>query len=98
MSYKPGQCGNPNGRPRKGKTLTEALEKYANKRVGGVSNRDALAKTLFDLALVNKDVAAIKYVYDRIDGRPRETIAADVKGNIISIGLPPGLEDIDPRV
>jgi len=86
MPFARGQSGNPNGRPRKGKTLTEALEKaLKQKGENGKKNSDALATTLVELAIKEKNIAAIKYIMDRVDGRPIETINADLKGNIVDI-------------
>jgi hypothetical protein len=68
---------NRRGRPRKGKTLTDALEKYvASKNEAGERRGEVLARTLFDLALAG-DVAALRYIYDRIDGRPTQRIEAE---------------------
>ena len=60
-----GVSGNPNGRPKKGKSLTEAIER-------GIPY-DLVVKKLKELVMAG-DVAAIKYVCDRVDGRPRETL------------------------
>jgi hypothetical protein len=61
------------GRPRKNKSFTETIEKYAlQKRENGESNREALVRVLFDLAIVDKNLGAIKYITDRVDGKPRE--------------------------
>lgn len=67
--FKKGEVANPNGRPKKGHTLTEALENAVDK--------DDLAKKLVAMAM-GGDVAALKYVYDRVEGRPRETIDQNV--------------------
>jgi len=68
--FKPGNNANPHGRPKKGETLTDALRDAIDK--------DALAQAL--LKLVEKgDVAAIKYAYDRVEGRPKETIEQTIR-------------------
>jgi hypothetical protein len=77
MPFSAGQSGNPKGRPRKNKSLTEALEKELRKRrQTGKTGKAELAKTLVDLAM-GGDIAALKYVYDRIDGKPRETVVLE---------------------
>jgi hypothetical protein len=85
MPFTRGQSGNPGGRPKKGKSLTEALEKaMKRKSSNGKRNYDAMADTLVKLAIEDKNITAIKYIMDRVDGRPKETIvmtdgAIDVK-------------------
>lgn len=63
--WQPGQSGNPAGRPPKGEALTEILKSKVDK--------EEIAEKLLEL-VNNGDLAAIKYVYDRVDGRPKETI------------------------
>jgi hypothetical protein len=76
--FKPGQSGNPHGRPRKGKTLTDILEKELRRKQVKVRDSDgdilitgkeAAARKLLQLAL-SGDVGALKYIFDRIDGKP----------------------------
>jgi hypothetical protein len=70
------------GRPKKGKTLTDILEKhgkrrdieYVDEKTGEVkkrSRKEELARELWALAM-DGDIQAIKYIYDRIDGKPTE--------------------------
>jgi hypothetical protein len=61
---------NRNGRPKKGETLTDALREIVDK--------DAVAQKLVEMAMERGDLAALKYIYDRIDGRPVETIQQHV--------------------
>ncbi len=85
--FKKGVSGNPKGRPKKKATLTNILEDYGQREHYkkdniSISKMHALAETLWELAL-NKDMFAIKYIYDRIDGKPLQQIQADVKSDII---------------
>ena len=64
--FLPGESGNPNGRPPKGEALTDALRAKVDK--------DTLASKLIEMALEKGDLGALKYIYDRIDGRPVETV------------------------
>ena len=77
MRFQPGQSGNPGGRPKKGGTLTDALREYADEtdvefKGAMISRKKALAQKVWQLAL-NGDLAALKYIYDRIDGLPIAT-------------------------
>ena len=76
---------NRKGRPKKGQSLTDILDYNLDmKNKDGVLYRDGVAKKLIQLAL-SGDVAAIKYIMDRIDGRPAETIKASVQNSFIDI-------------
>lgn len=75
MPFVKGQSGNPNGRPKKEHSLTQILEKLgelSDVTYNGakVSRKQALAEAIWQKAITDKDMAAIKYIYDRIDGQP----------------------------
>jgi len=95
MPLPKGKTNNPHGRPKKDTSLTEVLSKYGNKRIKlpehlkeneelkeleGMKCKDALAKKLWQLAVYKNEITAIKYIFDRIDGKPINTI---VTGNDI---------------
>ena len=62
--FQKGQSGNPAGRPKKGQALTDILKTVVDKR--------KLAEKLLELAY-DGDITAIKYVYDRVDGKPMQS-------------------------
>ena len=69
---------NRNGRPRKENAMTKILADvldeeeitYKGKKITG---REAVARKALELAMQG-DVTALKYIYDRIDGSPRQSI------------------------
>ena len=85
---KPFEKGDPRinraGRPKKGQCLTDILnwsldqKKTITDTTTGqkksVLLRHLLADKLISKAIKDGDVAAMKYIYDRIDGRAKETI------------------------
>ena len=82
MPFKPGRSGNPAGRPKKGLTLTDALNELMEVKTIiqltedseplVVLKKEAIAMKLVALAEAG-DMTAIKYVFDRIDGAPTVT-------------------------
>jgi len=65
-----GVSGNPSGRPSKGMALTDVLREKIDK--------EAIADKLIEIAMERNDINALKYIYDRIDGKPIETIKQHV--------------------
>ena len=94
-TFAPGESGNPNGRPKKGESLTAILREYGN-LIKEAENGDRkpmkelLAAKLFELALKG-DITAIKYVYDRLEGTPKQT--TEVTGNMDYVIIPPERPD-----
>ena len=98
MPLKKGQTNNPHGRPRKNSSITEILARYGNKKIKlpdnlkndtelkdleGMKLRDALATKLWQLAIYKADLPAMKYIFDRIDGKPIHTIITNTdRGDI----------------
>lgn len=68
-AFKPGQSGNPRGRPPKGYALADLL----NDELDRLDQRKKVVRTLITAA-VNGDMQAVKIIFDRIDGKARETI------------------------
>jgi len=76
--WKKGESGNPNGRPKKNRSYTEAIEAKFNPK--------ELAALLHDMVFIDHDFGAAKYVYDRLEGKPTETIDQTIRD------LPPYVE------
>ena len=70
------------GRPKKGTALTDILN-YQLDLVfkAGKLKREAIAEKLIETALTG-DVAALKYVFDRLDGKPVQAVVAEVHDNM----------------
>lgn len=67
--WKPGQSGNPLGRPPKGRSLTSLLREKTKNGKG-----KAIVDELIRAATDGNDWA-IKYVLDRLDGKPTEKLS-----------------------
>lgn len=85
--FVPGHTGGP-GRPKKGEALTDILQARIDK--------EELAEMLIGRAREG-DLAAVKYIYDRIDGRPKETVEQTVfdMPKVIRFEAVDGAEDRD---
>ena len=75
---------NRRGRPKKGQTMTDILNwaldqkrRITDDTTGKEKSlllRQILTEKLVSKAIDDGDIAAIKYIYDRLDGRPKETV------------------------
>lgn len=90
--FVPGNNANPGGRPRKGNALTEILRTVGADAEDGKTKNEKLAAILWAKAL-DGDMAAIKYIYDRIDGQPIAT--QEITGKD---GAPVGFRFVSPNV
>jgi hypothetical protein len=70
-AWKPGQSGNPKGASPKPLTLTNALREFVAGRSGRKKRLTVLLEKLWTLVEAG-DLAAIKYVFDRVDGMPTQ--------------------------
>jgi hypothetical protein len=75
MKWQKGQSGNPKGRIKGKKVLTDELRRLldAKWRPFGQTNRELLAQVLMAKALQG-DLKAIEYIWDRLEGRPAQAV------------------------
>ena len=85
--WKPGQSGNPAGRPRKGSSFAEILSAIGDEDIQGMTKKEAISRRLW--AEASKGEAwAVREILDRIDGRPKQVSEIDHTTNGKDIGIP----------
>lgn len=84
--FKPGQSGNPKGKPRGLKSIStqlkEALREYAKRKDGSPlivdgkeqTWQDALIMRIIEKAIVRGDFKTINMLIDRLEGKPSQSI------------------------
>ncbi|GHT94202.1 hypothetical protein FACS1894141_0420 [Spirochaetia bacterium] len=82
MPFEPGQSGNPGGRPKRDTSLTGILRKELNKKgADKVAKKTRIVGKLIELAEAG-DIPALKYLWDRVDGKARETMEITTSGEL----------------
>jgi hypothetical protein len=71
-SYKKGQSGNPNGRPRKLPALDKLMADVLGEEKDGITAGEAILKAL-RLKATKGDVRAAEVLLDRAYGKPKQT-------------------------
>lgn len=78
-SFKPGQSGNPGGRPRQ--VATKLLREMSAAQVEGAGDGETRLSRIVNQLLSKAeggDLDAIKIVLDRLEGRPRQSVSLDM--------------------
>lgn len=85
-SYKPGQSGNPKGRPSKGTSLTELMREHLEKIPEGseVSYKEAFISRVFARAYEGNDTY-VKLIWNYIDGMPLQRSDVTSDGEKMSV-------------
>jgi hypothetical protein len=73
-TFRPGQSGNPKGRPSKGYSITEMMKEMLG---SDPEIKKSLGERIIALALKG-DIAAIKLVWNYMDGMPKQTIEGGI--------------------
>src|SRR5262245_43757219 len=88
MPWKQGQSGNPGGRPKE-KPFRDALrmEAHALARAEKADHPDGSLRANAQLLLLKGDVAAIREIADRLDGRVPQAIVGDDESDPIRYAI-----------
>ena len=77
--FKKGVSGNPNGRPKKADCLTDIMrEKLAEAVVGNLTRAELVVVATIELAMKG-NAAALKEVWERMDGKVKDKLELDDK-------------------
>lgn len=79
-SFKPGQSGNPNGRPKKGHSITERVKELLN---SDPERKDRIINKILDAAEAG-DLNAAKITWNYMDGMPLQATDITTLGNQIA--------------
>jgi hypothetical protein len=85
--WKPGQSGNPGGRP-KGESITATLRRLLEQEHNGKSVQEILAEKVLREALSGK-YSFVKELLDRLDGRPNQKVELATPENVTIFVRPP---------
>lgn len=70
--FKPGQSGNPNGRPRSGNSWKDIIDNAISlKTEKGISKKEAIILILTEMAL-DGDLKAMEMLMDRTEGKAKQ--------------------------
>jgi hypothetical protein len=72
-AWKPGECPNPKGRPRKGNTLADAMREYLDQKIDGrdETRKDVFVKAMYASAIKGNGISQRIYA-NYVDGMPKE--------------------------
>lgn len=80
--YKPGESGNPNGRPKRDWTWASLMEKAAEEAAEtGKTQKEILVEKAYELAR-GGDVVAMKEIFNRMDGMPTQKVDESLSGEV----------------
>lgn len=97
-TFKPGQVTNPNGRPKKGWSLTETMREYLSEKDVDKKKerREILVQQTFEHALKG-DPTAQKLMWNYIDGMPKQPIELSGELRYEKVELSTIGEDLSPN-
>jgi hypothetical protein len=76
--WKPGQSGNPSGRPKRDSITSALLRQLEQQNADSETIADSIAAVLVKRAL-SGDVRAIREIADRTEGKPRQQIKVEAE-------------------
>lgn len=85
----PGVSGNPGGKPQGIKHVSTVLREMLDQLVEGmdITHREALAKKIYRMSLIEGNTQMIKEIMDRTEGKVTEIIKSEISGTLTHEGM-----------
>lgn len=81
--FEKGRSGNPGGRPKKGEAIKDIISAVGESKYDDRKTYwEKLSEVMFTTAIKKAEPALAKYLIDRLLGKPKEQIDANVNGDI----------------
>jgi hypothetical protein len=82
---KKGETRNPNGRPKSGNSITEIAKQFLEQIPEGQEKtyKEIFFEKVYKKAVIEGDIAALKLVWNYVDGMPSQPVDITSKGNQI---------------
>jgi len=89
MIFPPGQSGNPSGRPKGTYSMVtlikkKAAELYPDDPEKQKTYGEMVVEKMYNKAIKDNDMTAIKEINDRIDGKAPQHISQDITGGMVN--------------
>lgn len=77
--WKPGQSGNPKGRPKKPFCIPEILRQISDEiHEGNLTKLESLLRLVYDHALAGEPWA-VNFIADRLEGKPKQALSVQTE-------------------
>lgn len=84
--WKPGQSGNPKGRPPQDQSIAAIARHFLSQTPEGQKKQrnQIFVEAIYDCAILDKDMRAATLLWNYVDGKPRESVDVTSAGEKMS--------------
>ena len=95
--WRPGESGNPKGRPPRHECITSLLKEAMDKKCPSDKQKRTWAEVLTEKLLKmarSGDIAALRMIYEYVDGKPKQEIVIPPKDVTIHVKYADGIKGV----